>query len=151
MQVRNHVTRKAKSHIVPGLQAALVAAKMMDAEAETTPESPPSVGLHALNVAPESFSELERLQRLGFLFTPEATARCNEKEATAAAVAQDLQSAADASPAAAAIVARLQALETAVLSAKTTAEFANIKMQVCRADPKARPVVRLGFRATRSA
>jgi hypothetical protein len=127
-----------KSHTVPGLSAALDAAGIMpDVNAETAmpnadaETATSSTALHALDAAPSSVRELTRLKQLGFSFTQEAETMCREKEATAAAVRQELQSAAAASPVTGALVARLQALETAVLRAKTAAEFVRIKKQVC--------------------
>ena len=101
---------------------------MPDADGETATLS---AALHALDAAPSSVRELTRLKELGFSFTQEAETMCHEKEATAAAVRQELQSAAAASHVAGALVARLQTLETAVLRAKTSAEFVRIKKQVC--------------------
>ena len=122
---------------MPGLLAALDAAGMRDVNAETAmPDADAetatlSPALHALDAAPSSVLELTRLKQLGFSFTQEAETICREKEVTAAAVRQELQSAAAASPVAEALVARLQALEAAVLRAKTAAEFVRIKQQVC--------------------
>ncbi len=59
-----------------------------------------------MSVAPGADAELTRLKQLDFSFTQE-TEMCREKEAIAAAVRQELQSAAAASPATGALVARL--------------------------------------------